>query len=83
MTIKKYLQELVESHHTYHSRTKRNSALSVKGIPEFPQSNILFKQYSDKQGLSNLTWPAAFALLLIYTKWKKKNQTQHHQPHRL
>jgi len=43
----------------------------MKGIPEFPQINILFKQYSDKQWLSNLTWPAAFALLLIYTKWKE------------
>lgn len=71
MTIKKHLQELVESHHTYHSGTKRNSALSMKGIPEFPQSNILFKQYSDKQWLSNLTWPAAFTQLVIYTKWKK------------
>lgn len=56
----------MESHHTYYSRTKTNSALSMKGITEFPQSNILFKQDSDKQWLS--TRPAAFALLLVYTK---------------
>lgn len=83
MAIQIYLQESGESCHTYHSSAKINSALSTKGIPEFSQSNILFEQYSDKQHLSNLIWPSAFALVLIYTKLKQTNKRNKQQnPHK-